>query len=155
MPDVPYQIHDQEAFDSEKSGDLMEAQEVAYILKNNESMNTRRNVYYGLNKTRMHNHNETLPHFMVKAMLTYLIVTKKRCPVITEAELANGRCVDALQITKNKELVAYEIESNGTNNKEDVKGIDFIDIDLNKMPETTKAGLMQMKMWLNNYLVGE
>ena len=69
--------------------------------------------------------------------------------------MASGRCVDALQITKNKELVAYEIETNGTNDKEDVKGIDFVEIDLREMPETTKAGLMQMKMWLNKFLVGE
>jgi len=134
---------------------MMDAQQVAYIMKNNESLNTRRNVYYGLNRARMHSHGETVEHFMVKAMLTYLIVTKKRCNVITEAEMASGRCVDALQITKNKELVAYEIETNGTNDKEDVKGIDFVEIDLREMPETTKAGLMQMKMWLNKFLVGE
>lgn len=121
--------------------------------KNCEFLNRERNPLYGYNKIRRHSPMETPEHFMAKAMLGFLIM-KKGDVIISEAEAKNGRCIDIMQITKNKNFICYELESEGHNKKIDVAGTDTVEIDLRKMPEFAKDGIFELKKWLEQYLIG-
>lgn len=130
----------------------MDFKKTAFLLREKNCMNEQRKFIYGYNRTKIHNQYETFEHYMAKAALVYLIF-KKKMNVISEAEMNTGRVVDVLQICKNGDLVGYECES-GKNNKLDIKGVDIVDVPLNKMPEFAKDGIFELKKWLEQYLIG-
>jgi hypothetical protein len=109
-----------------------------------------RDILYGWNRVRIHGPKETNIHFLTKSLLALLLM-KKGKGVITEAETRNARCVDVLQVTKNG-LVAYEIE-NEHNTKNDVPGVDIVEIPLSKAPASFKKGIKDMERWLKQYMV--
>jgi hypothetical protein len=115
-------------------------------------LNNERNPLYGINKVKIHSHFETLEHFVSKAILTYLLF-KNNNGTITEAEMRNGRSIDVLSVNDNENYVGYELESNGHNSKPDVEGVDIIEIDLRKMPDTAKKGMNDLMKWLEEFIV--
>jgi len=121
------------------------------LLKNNKILAEDRSIKYGLNRIRWHNRNETIEHFISKAMLGFLILKNDKC-IITEAECRNARQIDILQINKQGELVGYEIENN-KNMKSDVESVDMFEIKLKDMPVKAREGMKELEKWLKGYLV--
>lgn len=130
---------------------MMDYRIATRLLKEARIVNAFKNYRYGYNKVRPHSRFESLEHFITKAMMSYLIF-KKQNAFITEADCRNGRVLDILQITHNKNFVGYEIESKN-NNKADVDRVDIIEIPLKNMPNSSKRGLTDLENWLRRYLV--
>lgn len=131
----------------------MDYRKVELAIRNNGNFNNGRNFRMGLNKIKIHSSNETIPHFISKAMLGFLIFSKDKGGFVSEAEMLNGRVVDVVQITEmHKNLVCYEIET-GKNEKHYVKGADTIEISLSQMPEDAKKGLKSLEEWINTFIV--
>lgn len=130
----------------------MNLRDMSIILNKKECMNKERKIIYGYNRVRIHNKYETKEHFMTKALLTHMIFSRTRNGVMTEADMRDGRSIDVLQVAKNGDLVGYEIE-NGKNTKNDVDGVDFVEINLKKMPKKAKEGIKELENWLKVYLI--
>jgi hypothetical protein len=126
--------------------------EVYFIVKNSGIFNDERDLRYSFNKIRIHNKNETIEHFMSKAMLTFLIFSKLGKGVITEADMRCGRQVDVVQFSNAGEITGYEIESNAFD-KTEIKGMDIVEIKLANMPAKAKEGLEELEKWLKEYLI--
>lgn len=108
----------------------------------------KRDILYGYNRIRFHNRYETLPHFLTKALLGFLIF-KKSDGMISEFELKTGEIADIFQTKKNGELIFYEIESL----KEKPKTYAQVTIKLKDMPKEVKDGLIAFKKWIEKYIV--
>jgi hypothetical protein len=122
------------------------------ILKEKGILNNGRDFKYGYNRTKFHSKYEGIGHFISKAMLSFLIFSKKGDGVVTECEMSNGRVIDILAITKSGNLIGYEINSTKPD-KLEVKGVDVVDIPLGQMPETAKKGIEDLKKWLEEFIV--
>jgi len=130
----------------------MEYKKAMILLKNNTFLNEGRNLQYSYNKIRLHNRFETENHFIAKAMLAFLLITKKHDAVLTEAEMRNGRCMDALSIKDSGGVVGYEVESD-ENDKCNVDGVDTIVIKLKDMPPKAREGIEELAKWLTEFMV--
>jgi hypothetical protein len=104
-----------------------------------------------MGKVRIHSRFETKEHFITKALVSYIIYQKGGA-FMSEAECHNGRVLDILQVTKNKNLVAYEVES-VHNGKVSVDGVDIVEIPLSKAPASFKKGIKDMEKWLQSYMI--
>lgn len=122
------------------------------ILKEKDILNNGRDFKYGYNRTKFHSKYEGIGHFISKAMLSFLIFSKKGDGVVTECEMSNGRVIDILAITKSGNLIGYEL-NNTKPDKLEVKGVDTVDIPLEEMPSEAKIGLLALKKWLEEYMV--
>jgi hypothetical protein len=131
----------------------MDYRKVELAIRNNGNFNNGRNFRMGLNKIRYHSKNETIEHFMTKAMLGFLILSKDRGGFVSEAEMVSSRTIDLVQITKEHgNLVGYEIETL-KNEKHFIRGVDIIEIPLTQMPPEAKIGLESLKKWLEIFIV--
>jgi len=110
-----------------------------------------RKLEYGMCKVRIHSRFESMEHFITKALVSY-IIHQKSGAFMSEAECRNGRVLDILQVTNNKNLVAYEIES-VHNTKQDVENVDMIEIQLKEMPESARQGILDLSKWLEQFIV--
>jgi hypothetical protein len=131
----------------------MDFRKTAQILREKKCLNNQRNFIYGYNRAKIHSPNETPAHFIAKSALIYMIF-KKGINTVSEAEMSCGRAIDVLQVCKNGDLVGYELESNGKNDKIGVDGVDIVDIDLMKMPDSAKNGIKDLINWLNQFIIG-
>lgn len=132
----------------------MNYMKIKQILRGKGCMNDGKDLRYGYNKIRFHYHKETLPHLIAKAMLSFLIFSKRSEGVITEAELHNGRVLDILHIKKSENLIGYELDSTKSYKPNiDEYPIDVVDIDLRKMPKKAKEGIKILSKWLEDYII--
>jgi hypothetical protein len=121
------------------------------ILRGSNILAQDRKLEYGMGKVRIHSRFETMEHFITKALVSFIIYQKGGA-FMSEAECHNGRVLDILQVTKNKNLVAYEIET-VHNGKVSVEGVDIVEVPLKDMPEKAKDGLKELEKWLKQYIV--
>jgi hypothetical protein len=131
----------------------MDYRQAELVIRNNGNFNKGRDFRMGLNKIRYHSKNESIEHFMTKAVLGFLILSKNKGGFVSEAEMVSSRVVDLVQITeKSKNLVAYEIETE-KNTKHYVNGVDEVEIRLADMPETSRQGLKDLAKWIEGYVI--
>jgi len=105
-----------------------------------------------LNKVCFHSQQESMEHFLAKAIISHIIFSKGNCGVVTEAEFENGRVIDILQVFPSGNCVGYEIE--GTNNyKPNIEEIDIMEIKLNDIPYELKGNLKKLYDWLEVMIV--
>ncbi len=129
----------------------MKLPEIRWLLNRKNILAEDRKLEYGYNRIRAHNRWESEEHFITKALLSFKIMKHKDKAILSEAEMRNGRSIDVLQVSR-KSLVGYEIESSH-NTKDDVEGVDFIEISLTKMPKKAKEGIKELSKWLNEFIV--
>ena len=129
----------------------MDFEKARSILREADILAEGRKLEYGLGKIRPHSRFETNEHLLVKALVSFMAL-KKDNQFITEAECRNGKIIDIIQIKKNGNLIAYEIES-VKNNKPDVENVDTVEIPLKEMPEKAKEGLKELEKWLKAYII--
>jgi hypothetical protein len=130
----------------------MNFREVKYILGRKGILAKDRNIAYSYNRIKFHNQYETTEHFISKAMLTFLIFCNNEKGILTEVDFKNGRTADALQVSRDGQLVAYEIESE-KNTKKEIEGVDTVEIPLRKMPMKAREGIKELEKWLSQYLI--
>lgn len=131
----------------------MDFRKTAQILREKKCLNNGRNFIYGYNRAKIHSPSETPAHFIAKSALIYMIF-KKGINTVSEAEMSCGRAIDVLQVCKNGDLVGYELESNGNNDKMGINNVDIVDIDLRKMPTEAQHGIQELIKWLNQFIIG-
>jgi len=132
----------------------MDCKDVYAILRKNNKEKIfaeRRNIRYGLNKVRYHNRQESLEHFIAKAVATHIIFGKGN-GVISEVYMIDGRCIDVLEINQKRELIGYEFE-NEKFDKSAVEGVDIFEVKLKNMPQLAKNGLKCLENWLKKQMM--
>lgn len=132
----------------------MDCKQVYAILKkrNKEKLFAEgRSIRYGLNKVRYHNRQESLEHFIAKAVATHIIFGKGN-GVISEVYMIDGRCIDVLEINREGELIGYEFE-NEKFDKSAVDGVDIFEVKLKNMPQLAKDGLKCLENWLKKQMM--
>lgn len=131
----------------------MRYEEVAWRLRTNKHINRGiySNLRFCINKVRFHNRYETLEHFITKALLSYILISKRNQGVVTELEFNNGRKVDVVQVMNSGNLAGYEIES-----EKNVKlnaPIDIIEIKLKNIPSSYLSAIQKLAKHIENYVV--
>ena len=109
--------------------------EVCHRLSTKGLLCEGRDLKYGLNKVRSHQHRqETMAHFIIKAVVAKLAMAKGD-NIVTEHELSQGGSIDVLQLKRRSE-VAYEVESGSSKHSRNFPpGVDQIDIKISELPK--------------------
>jgi len=107
-----------------------------------------------INKVLFHSRtNESLEHFIIKAIISFLIFSKRNDGVLTEAEFENGRTIDVLQVKPSGNLIGYEIEGNRHNKKRDVDNVDIFEINIKDIPKEFIISLRRLYNWFDSNIV--
>jgi len=124
----------------------------AWLLKNKNCLVERRDIYYGWNRIRSHSNKfESMEHFISKAVIGKLII-KKEDGMISEHEYPDGKVADILQVKKNGDLIAYQVET-GNHEELEFQDTDTVYIDLRKMPEDVKESFKKLKNYFKRFIV--
>lgn len=131
----------------------MRFDEVAWLLRNNKHINRGiySNLRFSINKVRFHNKYETLEHFITKAILSYILFSKRNQGVVTELEFNNGRVVDVVGIMKSGNLVGYEVENDYS--KKLNAPIDILEINLKNIPSSYLSVIQKLAKHIERYVV--